>query len=755
MHDIEQQCVGERVSDDAISPAGAKSSPTVHNTPTQTQELVALTATTNSQDEENVSALPTWWSDSISTEPSWKTKPVTSTASEATSSITAVSPKQHEDDQQTAGPSGLPAVIDDSDHDVETARSDLQEIRTTIEPAVDSVPIAAKEKLAISANVAAARENSSVPLTPPLPPSHISKVKSEVTVTTGSRSDLLAMSNTTPIPEAEMNDGSSNLESTIISKSNTAKALQGPSVSFADANNDIPSIATEDMKKEASKPVHAASASAHVALDSPGHQPPKPSKSMQSPPVGKQHAVPTMMGSVQASVPNPSMASTTAPGSGSSRLRIYKSSNSNNVKWVTREIAALDFLLGIPMEAEEEIVHRGWMQQHGLLQSTKNSRAIGRGGRQEEKTEILEPPANSAVPTASSHGRWWEKWISNTTPSGVNSKDSRGQEEGEELEQPNEVSDSNQAAEVSARHQPQVSMLHAPGRRLDGDQATLVQVPLGDDTVVTRQRSIARQAVIREWELRVAHGIGSAKKLSHQSQHQSQQPSHQTSLGGPANNAKPMLDGRMFFSASGSYPMGVYSLIRYEPKKEEAIRMRKRLEALGGGGTQFFVMPERDWRGISYRALLISYDGDTDKDEDDGSADNLNSGKKRRRKMKKESFSPSSSTSALSPDPKLFDRFATSSISRETSITASNSNNSKDNSGDENEDNASVASISSDEHDEDDTYTAGLLDDPDMVRRCIIANGGSMGQQRVQPHTDLEFLTLYTIHRYKDGIALL
>ena len=49
----------------------------------------------------------------------------------------------------------------------------------------------------------------------------------------------------------------------------------------------------------------------------------------------------------------------------------------------------------------------------------------------------------------------------------------------------------------------------------------------------------------------------------------------------------------------------------------------------------------------------------------------------------------------------------------------------------------------------------GLLDDPDMVRRCIIANGNSMGQQRVQPHTDLEFLTLYTIHRYKDGIALL
>jgi hypothetical protein len=49
--------------------------------------------------------------------------------------------------------------------------------------------------------------------------------------------------------------------------------------------------------------------------------------------------------------------------------------------------------------------------------------------------------------------------------------------------------------------------------------------------------------------------------------------------------------------------MAVFSVIKYEPKKEEENRRRKKLEALGFGGSQF-VMPSRDWRGISYRSLL-------------------------------------------------------------------------------------------------------------------------------------------------------
>lgn len=49
--------------------------------------------------------------------------------------------------------------------------------------------------------------------------------------------------------------------------------------------------------------------------------------------------------------------------------------------------------------------------------------------------------------------------------------------------------------------------------------------------------------------------------------------------------------------------MAVFSVIKYEPKKEEENRRRQKIEAQGGGGSQF-VMPRRDWRGVSYRALL-------------------------------------------------------------------------------------------------------------------------------------------------------
>ncbi len=49
--------------------------------------------------------------------------------------------------------------------------------------------------------------------------------------------------------------------------------------------------------------------------------------------------------------------------------------------------------------------------------------------------------------------------------------------------------------------------------------------------------------------------------------------------------------------------MATLTVIKYEPRREEENRRRKHIEALGGGGSSF-VMPSRDWRGVSYRALL-------------------------------------------------------------------------------------------------------------------------------------------------------
>ena len=152
-------------------------------------------------------------------------------------------------------------------------------------------------------------------------------------------------------------------------------------------------------------------------------------------------------------------------------------------------------------------------------------------------------------------------------------------------------------------------------------------------TLLTKQTSIARQAALREWEIATAFGTRPTNATM------GQQP--------------PMLEGRLFFSANSSYPISVFSIIRYEPRtstnriykypshwprrslsvlvrvrgaihssytfvvvvvvsisgslysfftkctgKEEAAFRRRKLEAIGGGGSQF-VLPNRDWRGIS------------------------------------------------------------------------------------------------------------------------------------------------------------
>ena len=368
-------------------------------------------------------------------------------------------------------------------------------------------------------------------------------------------------------------------------------------------------------------------------------------------------------------------ASTSAPASNlalsSSRLRIYKS---NTKTWVTREIAALDFLLGIPMEAERDIVQHGWRQQQGLdlLEQDEGS---DNSDREETKAEILEPPTvpvsertsetGHFEPGPALQGRWWEKWISNPNQDGNHRGLDGHVEEEDELEKPT-VNDGGKLKHHHHHHsQPhQVVPVYAPGRRLEGDEAFRIQIPLKVDTrTKTMQRSIARLAATREWEVSVAHGIG-----------KSQPSTGQASGTTPDNNRPPMLDGRLFFSASSSYPIGVFSLLKYEPKKEEAARRRKKLEARGGGGTQFFIMPQRDWRGISYRPLLKV-------------SQRRHLKNKRRLEQDGEGM--------------VFDRFRSGSDSLDIERPGHNE-------GDDSSDDGGVEEV--------DTYVPGLLDDPDMVQ---------------------------------------
>ena len=170
--------------------------------------------------------------------------------------------------------------------------------------------------------------------------------------------------------------------------------------------------------------------------------------------------------------------------------------------------------------------------------------------------------------------------------------------EEKELERPTEsplliMMNSNADTSVTDTQQltstPQSNSAGVPGRRLDGRDAVSIHMPEEFRVRAPPLRTVARKAAVREWEIRVvAYGEGK---------------------GSEDTNTAPrkLLDGRVFFTNMKSYPVAVFSTIKYEPKREETLRRRKMLEELGGGGTQF-VLPERDWRGISYRSLLPQED---------------------------------------------------------------------------------------------------------------------------------------------------
>ena len=463
----------------------------------------------------------------------------------------------------------------------------------------------------------------------------------------------------------------------------------------------------------------------------------------------------------------------------------------NNRQWVTREIAALEFLqMGIPMAREGSIVHEGWMRQQGLDQSKELGKmnevsAAGRNNeqKQEEEEDIIVPISPSLLPLERYHngpdpalakqGRWWEKWIvgqpsqqqqhQQNQQKGVNvSRDSQI----EDLEEPDEPQQQQQSPQQQQQQQlhptqlPTAATIYAPGRRLEGDVATKVQIPLANtlpnhqggpglggigssqhqkrqrqnsDVVslqLTKHQSIARMAISKEWELRVAHGLEQRHHHNHPSQQQQQHRHHN-----PA-----MMDGRMYMSAKESYPMMVFSLLRYEPKKEEALRRRKKLEERGGGGTQFFIMPSRDWRGISFRALLPVT---THKDENDDSSptksnnhrdrssnDALND--RERNGSATEKRRNNANNSRL-----LFDRFAAKKFGSKDNFADVDAKEDgedygkypRDTSNEEDMDMDIDMDSDDDEGVGDDTYVVGLLDDPGMVqgrhRNVMIGDRGT------------------------------
>lgn len=328
-------------------------------------------------------------------------------------------------------------------------------------------------------------------------------------------------------------------------------------------------------------------------------------------------------------IPNTSDAAAGVHTGDHENAAVEKNATSNNhhatsesILWATREIAALDFLMNIPLKAEREIVRAGlsgerWQRKHA--KKDQNTYAPTKDVLISDETQhvvdeenilhlstfdangslYVESDTNStttgvaSVLSSTEHrnhtagGRWWERLIQKDKRffSAANQQMQRRIEsemEEKELERPTEspslaiIAEERDNVNNAKGHAPRTATAArsggVPGRRLDGRDAPAVSIP--NEFRCRPPKTAARQAAVREWEIQVAwDGISNE---------------------GTEDSSNALLDARVFFSAKKSYPVAVFSTIKYEPQKEAAARRRKKLEELGGGGTQF-VLPERDW----------------------------------------------------------------------------------------------------------------------------------------------------------------
>ena len=181
-------------------------------------------------------------------------------------------------------------------------------------------------------------------------------------------------------------------------------------------------------------------------------------------------------------------------------------------RWATREIAALDFLTNIPLESEESIVRAGLSNTgaggaaaEAVVGVGVDGPVIGLAGIGAlDHVSVGGQPQSSAAVAGGSGPRWWERVI-NKGEIVAGGRDTaaarraRLELEEKELERPSEEHTGTSSATTpegtpaqggvgmrSALHPtpsqqtlstPATAPRVAPGRRLEGQEATVVQMP--------------------------------------------------------------------------------------------------------------------------------------------------------------------------------------------------------------------------------------------------------------------------------------
>ncbi|CAM9317546.1 unnamed protein product, partial [Discosporangium mesarthrocarpum] len=238
-------------------------------------------------------------------------------------------------------------------------------------------------------------------------------------------------------------------------------------------------------------------------------------------------------------------------------------------KWVTREMAALDFLMDIPMRNEQAIR----LQASRLALGVAGNGDLGGGG--EDRTGNRTPESLTDEEGLSESELLLNR-IKGEGPMEHPAK-ARPHRASNDSNSDSDVLDQPVAGKMEAvgrggrvRHRGGGINSPAPGRRLQGRSAVHVRVPAN---IRHRQDRMPGPdaAEVRQWE----------QRLTQQER---------------------LLEGRLFLSCSKGYPVSIATVLRYQPEEEEARRVRQKW--IDERGAEAFQVPRRDWRGFSYAHLL-------------------------------------------------------------------------------------------------------------------------------------------------------
>eukprot|EP01036_Dinobryon_divergens_P025959 gene25959-34559_t len=196
----------------------------------------------------------------------------------------------------------------------------------------------------------------------------------------------------------------------------------------------------------------------------------------------------------------------------------------------TRHLAALDFLLNIPMQRERAIRQTG--AQNALKAKSLDENVIVHNMIEHEDALYEDTMTGIA---------------------NVNTED----------------------AYISSH------MDSAAGKKLKGPPVTVTSLPI--HFRYSMQRISDQSALVRQWEEQVLNKGGLVRNASNQV-------------------AQPILASRIFFSRAQSYPCAVFSVVKYDAGEEKA--KIKKMKADDQKGLEVFDLPQRDWRGFSYKPLF-------------------------------------------------------------------------------------------------------------------------------------------------------